>query len=112
MEVYLARDTRLERDVAIKVLAADTLADATEPDEVGMDWLEKAYDDRILFLANVGRERAAGFDLRPLPISRPPSAPRPVSRSPESRLGRAGLSYGIAVAPAAPIAGENPHTWY
>jgi TolB-like protein/Tfp pilus assembly protein PilF len=31
-----------------------------------MDWLEKAYDQRILFLCNLGRDRAAGFDIRPL----------------------------------------------
>jgi tetratricopeptide (TPR) repeat protein len=31
-----------------------------------MNWLEKAYDARDLFLNNLGRERAAGFDLRPL----------------------------------------------
>jgi hypothetical protein len=30
-----------------------------------MDWLEKAYDQRILFLCNLGRDRAAGFDIRP-----------------------------------------------
>ena len=31
-----------------------------------LDWLEKAYDERILFLCNLGRDRAAGFDIRPL----------------------------------------------
>ena len=31
-----------------------------------MDWLERAYDQRILFLCNLGRDRAAGFDIRPL----------------------------------------------
>jgi serine/threonine-protein kinase len=35
-------------------------------DEQAMDWLEKAYDARILFLSNLARERAAGFDLRGL----------------------------------------------
>jgi serine/threonine protein kinase/TolB-like protein/Tfp pilus assembly protein PilF len=34
--------------------------------EDAMNWLEKAYDARDLFLNNLGRERAAGFDLRPL----------------------------------------------
>jgi eukaryotic-like serine/threonine-protein kinase len=31
-----------------------------------MDWLDKAYDERILFLCNLARDRAAGFDIRPL----------------------------------------------
>ena len=31
-----------------------------------MDWLEKAYDERILFLCNLARARAAGFDIKPL----------------------------------------------
>jgi TolB-like protein/Flp pilus assembly protein TadD len=31
-----------------------------------MDWLEKAYEERILFLCNLARDRAAGFDIRPL----------------------------------------------
>jgi eukaryotic-like serine/threonine-protein kinase len=31
-----------------------------------LDWLDKAYDERILFLCNLARDRAAGFDLRPL----------------------------------------------
>jgi serine/threonine-protein kinase len=34
--------------------------------EKAMDWLEKAYATRNFFLPNLGRERAAGFDLRPL----------------------------------------------
>jgi tetratricopeptide (TPR) repeat protein len=34
--------------------------------EDALDWLERAYDLRIGFLTNIGRERAAGFDLRPL----------------------------------------------
>lgn len=31
-----------------------------------MDWLEKAYDERMLSLCNLARDRAAGFDIRPL----------------------------------------------
>jgi tetratricopeptide (TPR) repeat protein len=31
-----------------------------------LDWLEKAYEQRILFLCNLGRDRAAGFNIRPL----------------------------------------------
>lgn len=34
--------------------------------EKALDWLEKAYDQRILFLCNLARDRAAGFDIRPL----------------------------------------------
>ena len=34
--------------------------------ERALDWLEKAYEERILFLCNLGRDRAAGFDIRPL----------------------------------------------
>jgi Tfp pilus assembly protein PilF len=35
-------------------------------DEKAMDWLEKAYDARILFLPNLKRERAAGGTFQPL----------------------------------------------
>ncbi|HZI30421.1 MAG TPA: protein kinase [Gemmatimonadaceae bacterium] len=31
-----------------------------------LDWLERAYEERSLFLCNLGRDRAAGFDIRPL----------------------------------------------
>jgi TolB-like protein/Tfp pilus assembly protein PilF/predicted Ser/Thr protein kinase len=31
-----------------------------------MNWLDRAYDLRIGFLTNIARDRAAGFDLRPL----------------------------------------------
>ncbi len=31
-----------------------------------MNWLERAYDLRVGFLLNIARDRAAGFDLRPL----------------------------------------------
>ena len=31
-----------------------------------LDWLERAYEERIAFLCNLGRDRAAGFDIRPL----------------------------------------------
>ncbi|MGQ0764624.1 MAG: protein kinase domain-containing protein [Gemmatimonadota bacterium] len=31
-----------------------------------LDWLEKAYDERILFLCNLARARGAGFEIRPL----------------------------------------------
>jgi tetratricopeptide (TPR) repeat protein len=31
-----------------------------------LDWLEKAYEQQILFLCNLARDRAAGFDIRPL----------------------------------------------
>lgn len=34
--------------------------------EEALDWLERAYDMRLGFLVNIGRERAVGFDLRPL----------------------------------------------
>jgi tetratricopeptide (TPR) repeat protein len=34
--------------------------------EQALDWLERARDLRMGFLTNLGRERAAGFDLRPL----------------------------------------------
>ena len=34
--------------------------------ERALDWLEKAYEERILFLCNLARDRAAGFDIRPL----------------------------------------------
>jgi len=35
-------------------------------DEKAMDWLEKAYEARILFLPNLLRERAAGGEFRSL----------------------------------------------
>jgi hypothetical protein len=31
-----------------------------------LDWLEKAYQDRIMFLVNLRRERAAGATFKPL----------------------------------------------
>jgi tetratricopeptide (TPR) repeat protein len=31
-----------------------------------LNWLERGYDSRILFLSNLKRDRAAGFDLRSL----------------------------------------------
>ena len=34
--------------------------------EKAMQWLEKAYDTRSLFLPNLKRDRSAGLDLRPL----------------------------------------------
>lgn len=34
--------------------------------EEAVDWLERAYDQRVGFVIDVGRERAVGFDLRPL----------------------------------------------
>jgi eukaryotic-like serine/threonine-protein kinase len=34
--------------------------------ENAMQWLEKAYDTRSLFLPNLKRDRSAGFDLRPM----------------------------------------------
>ena len=34
--------------------------------ERAMQWLEKAYETRSLFLPNLKRDRSAGFDLRPL----------------------------------------------
>jgi TolB-like protein/Tfp pilus assembly protein PilF len=34
--------------------------------EKAMQWLEKAYEARSLFLPNLRRDRSAGFDLRPL----------------------------------------------
>jgi tetratricopeptide (TPR) repeat protein len=39
---------------------------ALREDEKAMDWLEKAYDARILFLPNLKRERAAGGTFQTL----------------------------------------------
>jgi len=59
-------------------LATDTAGDAKHPwfiagayaalgeYETAIEWLEKAYNARSFFMANLRRDRAAGVDLRPL----------------------------------------------
>jgi hypothetical protein len=39
---------------------------AVDDRDAAMDWLERAYDLSMGFLLNIGRDRAPGFDLRPL----------------------------------------------
>ena len=68
------------------IAAAYTALD--EHDEA-MNWLESAFDLRIGFLTNIARDRAAGFDLRPLR-----SNPRFQALLRKMNLTRAGRSPG------------------
>ena len=50
------------RDVAHPWFVAAAYT-ALDDHDKALDWLERAYDARILFLCNLARERAAGFDI-------------------------------------------------